>query len=318
MPDEPKSPSPGDQNRPDQAPEPSEGGEQDLDALLAQAAALVDEVSSDLGRVDAGGAERDSLSDLDAVGGESTTEAVERQIGEVDELLGQTRQALGPSSTKSHTGKLDANLGDPLEAPSDSPSSGDEIPDFMSEFTRSAEPADPLQEDKRGIGRPVTEGVQETTDHDGIESIADQSRSTPGGVESDPGEESAARDPKPGPKSGVGRISSFSKPPEPIDPEAMFDDDSIPSIEEEGEVTAGGDGASEGTEERAAGGSAKRVLLRSAEGLAHSAANAGVSLVEWVDRPLARSGDRVREIVGLCALATAATAVILLIVSLFR
>lgn len=326
MPDEPQTPQPGEPGSSDFMSNAEGAGEQNLDDLLAQAAALVEEVSTDLGRVDAGSSPDENLPNLIA-GQSSGTGLVERELSEVDQLLSQTREALGASSSGEPSAQFNADLGPPPATTDRQPAGSQDIPDFMAEFTRSDTSADTersADSGPRGGGEATSKTPPSKS---GSLSAAGQAASLPPATnpdatgvtadETSASHETTSERPLRPTASGIGRISSFQKPPDPIDVEAALADDKIPSLDAEapvqGEPAKAGRGAPQ-SPATSSGGGVPGPMQR----LAMTLAGVGVSILEMVDRPVSRLGDRVREILGLCAVATAAAAFILLLVSLFR
>lgn len=322
--------------------------EQELDDVLAQASSLASDLSAELGpaeqatpdtgpRADPGGPPDVLAVDLDA------------ELRELEKLVAETGSEIDPGphqsgdeaplpQDRSQAQTLPATAGDNLQGPLDDlPTAGEDsgsteaasnarpdglrVPDFMAEFTQSGESAESDQ--------PESSEPTATEDASAADELPDfmSELTHPAEPSSDVVEErSTASEPNVDEADGL-RAS---------DADLLDDLTSVPSIPDNDMPNASGDapapegwgefgttvpdeGSSENSLAANAASRLKALARQAAARLSPSATAACdrvISLLEVLDRPTVRIGDRVRHIAGWIAVATVGTSLVVYILSL--
>ena len=270
--------------------------EQELDQILSQASSLAADLSEDVGSPDESGTER-SISD--------TSQELDAELSELERLVSETAVEVdGTSETADEAAsapedrQVETTI-DTLEDNDEQPAQEDQepsaaepllkpkpppVPDFMDEFTHPEEPLDG-KSSSAVVPKPVVSSSQKATERPGA--------------------------PVALPKPGVVR----SRETEAVDA-------AVPSLDEEALQTSvsthEGDESEAGVEQLPP---LKRLMRQIPEKLsagAWAACTKVVSVLDIIDRPLSRLGQVPRRLIGLAAIATAGTAVIVLLISLFE
>ena len=272
----------------DSLPNPSDDGalsNQELDEVLAQASSLADELSEQVGRAE----------DWDPQGkhGEPPAGATDLDA-ELSELERLVADASSEVDEEAHSTDQGTTLAEESSAPQ---SENQSIPDFMAEFTRPEGP----EEEQRAAESPPPgaplgpPAASETADHSSEASGQHAARITEPGVVG---------------TEIIGVVGRQTPPPtdhetaETSEPAGPMEGGDGTAAVLAGRVTVGLNDIA-----RRAAGRLSPIALKLCDRVLH--------LMEVVDRPLARLGAPVRTLIGWVAIATAGTAVIAFVISLF-
>jgi hypothetical protein len=259
----------------------------ELSSLLDEASSLASELKNDLGepetpRVEA--AEDELLAQT-----EDLSARVESELSEMERLAQEAGEALGAEPVPMHDGEdLASADGDDEAAPA--------IPDFMSEFTQPA--ASTPAADDQPVDDAIPDFMSEFTQpapaaapRGGAETAA---KGEPGGVgvAADPDAAAALRD---------DLLRDLMSRPEPP-----------PEAEATGRAALEQGPADDGQPVAEAAPRRTAATAR-LSAVAQSAVGGIATVMEAIDRPFHRIGDRIRWVAGLIGLATLATTIVLLI-----
>lgn len=262
----------------------------ELSSLLDEASSLASELKNDLGepetpRVEA--AEDELLAQT-----EDLSARVESELSEMERLAQEAGEALGAEPVAMHDGEDLASVdGDDDAAPA--------IPDFMSEFTQPAASTPAAEaEDEQPVDDAIPDFMSEFTQAAPATaprgSAEAASHSEPGGVgvAAEPDAAAALRDDL--------LRDLMSRPEPPPEPEATGR-----AALEQGPADDGQPVAEAAPRRPAATARLSAVAQGAVGGIA--------TVMEAIDRPFHRIGDRIRWVAGLIGLATLATTIVLLI-----
>lgn len=297
--------------------------ESDIDEVLAHAESLAADLSAELGIVDVDTVEPelDALPDSE----NSTAAVVEEQLARVDDLAAKTAEELGATGeeegVESHEGEGDA---EPAVEPAPA-SIPPAVPDFMDEFTHAEEPA---------AVDPATESAVQTDLENA--KIADFDDAPPeSAAEVNQGESAALSEPavgaQPSPSPGLGSTSGRlgvvkSRPVGVVGNIPPKASEAVEGAEPDAFAEAEGHGGEEVSEqpvrslkERVAEKMKPMVqaALKGMSPIALTASDLVIKGLEVIDRPTANLKASIKAAVGLLALATTGTSIVLLLLSFF-
>ncbi len=268
--------------------------EKDVDAKLAEAARLAGEIGGQVGVSEASTVEALSTNPM-----QSIEKGLDEELKDLEHLIQKTKSEVGGDSA----------VGAEAPAKPAVPS----VPDFMAEFM-SPEPL-PASPDASAGGAKIVHSAGESIE-DGTEEAGDGATAK-SSVPAQTVAESAGGPPASKASAAPAIASSKVQSPKPgvvgsgtlsISPSATPGGKQAVgkySLDVKA-VQASGEERSEKQAEQSANG-VQTVLIRLCE--------TGVNLLERVDRPFAKLGSRVRDVIGLVALATAAVSAIVLAIS---
>ncbi len=322
--------------------------EQELDEVLAQASSLASDLSAELGAAEQ--ATPDTGPRANRGGPPDTLVDLDTELRELEKLVAETGSQIDPDSGKNGAdagllqdqsdtqappataadnlqGRLDAlpTAGEDSVSTDTTPnarSDGLQVPDFMAEFTQSGKSA---ESDQPESSEPTAaEGASVADESPDIMSELTQSAGSSSDVPEEPATVS---------ERSVDEADGLGAP----DADLFDDLTSVPSIPDDDMPNTSGDtrtpegwgefgtavsdeGSAESSLATSAASRLKTLARLVAARLSPSATAACdriVSLLEVLDRPMDRIGDRVRHIAGWIAVATVGTSLVVYILSLF-
>lgn len=301
-----------DPKQPDRPPgdgaDPGGMSEAELDSMLANASGLVSELTRQVGEPDATGAPAPALTSPDPVKAVVGDKELDAELAKLDTLLSSAADDVGanPSPTSSTSGDGGVPTPSP-SAPAPSKSAPRDIPDFMQEFTQPD--AAPSRSTPPKPSAPASEPQKPTTPRSvNVEPVA-KTAAKNASADSPTAEPTPTVRAAPAGKPGVVGTGMLGVVASPVA------DTTLPSTTESA-PTNGEPAVSPPTSSEAGNPPpVARRVLKGVEPLLIKVAEKGLGVMEKADRPFARLGGSARRFLGLAALATLATALIVLFIS---
>ncbi len=284
-------------------------GPDQLDALLAEASALAEDLSLEIAGEDPfTGIEEVDHTAVDSADQDTPIPDVDTQLESVDELIAETQTALGVEAPAITDGDASASVDDIPDfmqefttppqtedesATSDEPStdaSVDAIPDFMQEFTRpevnetTDEPSTSIDDIPVFDADSSTSESAQAVPQDSPSSVVTDTEAKPGRVGTS--YDSAAAEHRNEPQPVASAQSIATRLPKWLPVHLL---QRLPVAQVRDRVMA----------------------------LTMVIAEKGVDLLEVVDRPTRRLGFKPRQLIGLVAISTLGTALVVLLISMF-
>ncbi len=284
--------------------------EDDLDALLSEAAALAKEVSTEIGAMEEDTEEESQTAIAEAATAPARADNVSAQLdaelATIDELLNQAGSDLGAFPEEPIQGAAEveepAGAVEPAGAAAEPPPSvSQDIPDFMAEFTQpDGEPAAETPHPHPSSGSDVPDFMAEFTQPDG-ELVAPAEWENDSSIPdlSEPGAEPEPPAPK---KAAVKKAA-------PTAPEPAVAAENV-AVAESPAATASPSSSARVRE------SLRRVTTRVSP-LALKVCEGVATALEVMDKPTRPLGPGPRQLLGWVAIATVGTSLIVFVVSLF-
>lgn len=291
--------------------DPGGMSEAELDSILADAAGLVSELTRQVGEPDATTAPAAAPSSPDPVKAVVGDKELDAELAKLDTLLSSAAGEVGADPSPSSPTPTDAAAPTPSPVASAPPKPAPrDIPDFMQEFTQpDASDAAPSRSTPPKPASPAPELQKPAAPHAVSAEPVTKAAVKNVTAEAPTAEPTPAVRAAPGGKPGVVGTGMLGVVASPVTETAVpRKDDPAPT---NGETASGPPAASEVGNPPPIG----RRVLKGVEPLLIKVAEKGVGVMERVDRPFARLGGSVRRYLGLAALATLATALIVLVIS---
>ncbi len=261
----------------------------ELSGLLDEASSLAAELKHDLGEPE--GLRVEAAEDELLAQSEDLTGRVEAELSEMERLAQEAGDALGAGGPDSDSGQPEA-AAQPAADPG-------EVPDFMSEFTRPEPPA----------AKPAPASIEA----DSSEVPDFMSEFTQPEAPSPPPRQRTAAQTSAGTVSVAAETDAAAELRDDLLRDLMSRPERPAETEDDGGPELRGASAAEADQSSDSAASPRASIGSRFAGMAEASVGGLATMLETVDRPFHRLGDRTRWVAGLVGLATLGTTILLLL-----